>query len=144
MTSPLQPFQEPVRHTLVRTGAIALAGGAVVARSWGGLGRWPLATLLVLWVTFGGHWLEVWFLNWLRPRLSVARTVQVAARLGVWFVGGALLGAGMAFTARSWAGVLAVRWPAWWLGGLAFIGLELVVHLLSQLRGRPNFYDGRG
>ncbi len=36
------------------------------------------------------------------------------------------------------------RWPAWWLGGLAFIGIELVAHLALLLRGRPSFYDGRG
>ncbi len=28
--------------------------------------------------------------------------------------------------------------------GMAFIGIELVVHLVLQWRGRPSFYDGRG
>jgi hypothetical protein len=37
-----------------------------------------------------------------------------------------------------------VYWPAWWLAGLAFIGIELAAHLVLQLRGRPNFYSGRG
>jgi hypothetical protein len=36
------------------------------------------------------------------------------------------------------------HWPAWWLGGLAFIGIEIVVHLMLQLRGQPSFYNGRG
>ena len=31
-----------------------------------------------------------------------------------------------------------------WLGGLAFIGIELVAHLVLQLRGRPSFYNERG
>ena len=128
----------------MRTGAIALVGGAVLARFWGGLQRWPLATLLVLWVSFGGHWVELWFLNWLRPRLPVARVVQVGARLGVWFVGGIGLGLGMAMTARLLGGLRPGRWAAWWLGGLGFIGVELIVHLFLQLRGRRNFYDGRG
>ncbi len=26
------------------------------------------------------------------------------------------------------------HWPAWWLGGIAFIGIELVAHLVLQLR----------
>ncbi|MSV27587.1 MAG: hypothetical protein EXQ52_02420 [Bryobacterales bacterium] len=59
--------------TILRTGMIAFAVGAVLARWWSGLANWPLATLLALWPSFGGHWLEVWFLNWLRPRLSPAR-----------------------------------------------------------------------
>jgi len=144
MTSPWQPYREPLRRTLVRTGTIALVVGGVLARWWGGLGRWPLATLLVLWFSLGGHWVELWFLNWLRPRLSAARAVQVGARVGAWFVGGTGLAVGMALTALVLAGFRPAQWPAWWLGGLAFIGLELVVHLVLQLRGRPSFYSGRG
>jgi hypothetical protein len=128
----------------VRTVVIALVVGAVLARSWGGVRRWPLATVVVLWFSFGGHWVELWFLNWLRPHVSVAWPVQTVARIGVWFVGGIGLGVGAALTAMLIAGFRPAQWPAWWLGGLALIGLELVVHLLLQLRGRPNFYDGRG
>jgi hypothetical protein len=144
MTSQWQPFREPLRVTLLRTGMIAMVVGAVLARLWGGWVRWPLATLVVLWASFGGHWVEVWFLNWLRPRLSVSRGVQVAARVGVWFVGGIGLAVGMGLTAMAFAGFLPAHWPHWWLGGLAFIGIELVAHLVLQLRGRPSFYNGRG
>jgi hypothetical protein len=129
---------------MLRTGMIAIVVGAVLARLWGGLARWPMATLLVLWPSFGGHWLEIWFLNWLRPRLSIASGWQVAARLGVWFAGGTGLAIGVALTAMALAGFRPARWPAWWLGGLAFIGIELVAHLVLQLRGRPSFYNGRG
>src|SRR5229473_2236427 len=126
MTSQWQPFREPLRVTLLRNGMIAIVVGALLARFWGGLVRWPLATLVVLWPSFGGHWVEVWFLNWLRPRLSIARGVQVAARVGVWFVGGIGLAIGMGLTAMAFAGFRTAHWPACWLGGLAFIGIELV------------------
>ena len=36
----------------------------------------------------------------------------------------------------------ALRLPPWWLGGPVFLVLELLVHALPQLRGRPNFYNG--
>jgi hypothetical protein len=149
MTPQWQPYREPLRVTLVRTGTIALVVGAVLARCWrgGGLARWPMATLLALWPALGGHWVELWFLNWLRPRLSDARAVQVAARIGVWFVGGTVPALGMWLSAMALGGFQPARWPAWWLGGLAgvaFIGIELVVHLVLQLRGRPNFYNGHG
>ena len=137
-------FKEPLRKTLLRTVMIALVVGGVVALSSRAWSRWPPAALLVLWFSFGGHWLEVWFLNWLRPRLSIARRVQVAARVGVWFVGGTALAFGMALTARLLAGFPPARGPAWWIGGIAFIGAELVAHLAPHLRGRPSFYDGRG
>ena len=57
MSSHWQPYREPLRVTLVRTGTIALVVGAVLARWWhfpswaSGLARWPIATLLVFWIT---------------------------------------------------------------------------------------------
>ena len=131
----------------MRTCTIALVVGAVLACWRGGLARWPATTLLVLWPAFGGHWVELWFLNWLRPRLPMARAVQIGARVGVWFVGGTGLALGMGLTALV-LGLHPARssaWgPAWWLGGWAFIGIELVAHLVLQLRGCPSFYNGRG
>ena len=142
-----QPYREPLRATLLRTGAIAAALGAGLAWRWGGgLRGWAIGALLALWPAFGGHWVEVWFLNWLRPRLQEARIAQVAARLAVWFVAGAL------FTLCIWLTVLALgmrpgRWSPLWhggLGGVAFVAIELIAHLVLQLRGRPSFYNGRG
>jgi hypothetical protein len=80
----------------------------------------------------------------MRPRLPAARFVQTTARLAVWFIGGTFLALGMALTAMLLTNWHPPRWPAWWIGGVAFIGLELVVHLIPQLRGKPNFYNGRG
>jgi hypothetical protein len=143
MTPKWQSFREPLRTTLLRNGVIAIAIGFVLARFWGGLARWPIASLLAIWPSLGGHWLEVWFLNWLRPRLPAIRTAQVPARVVMWFVGGAGLAIGMALTARV-LGVRLAHWPPWWFAGAAFIGIELVAHLALQARGRPSFYNGRG
>jgi hypothetical protein len=130
----------------MRTGTIALIGGAVLAGASGGLAHWPLATCLMLWPAFGGHWVEVGFLNGLRPRLPAARPVLAAARVAAWFVGGAVLALGMGLTAMALRARHPPHWPAGWVivGGFAFIGVELVVHLVLQLRSRPSFYNGRG
>jgi len=137
-------LEEPLRATLFRTGAIAFVAGAALARLWGGWSRLPLAILFALWPSFGGHRIEVWFLNWLRPRLSATRGVQVPARLVVWFAGGALLGVGATVTASPPGKLRMTHWPGWGFAGLAFIGIELIAHLALQLRGRPSFYNGRG
>ena len=139
-----QPFHEPPRDTLLRTLGIAVVGGGVLAHWWGGLARWPLATAVMLWPSLGGHWVELWFLNWLRPRISAARAAQIAARLVVWFVGGMVLGFGMRLTASAFTGRGSARWPAWWVAGFAFLGIELMAQTGLQLRGRPSFFNGRG
>jgi hypothetical protein len=139
-----QPFQEPLRITLARNGTIALVVGAALALWRGGLAYWPIATLLVLWPSFGGHWVELWFLNYLRPRIPAARAVQAGVRVGVWFIGGIGLAFGMRMTAMALAGFRLAHRPAWWFWGVVFIGIELAAHLVLQLRGRPSFYNGRG
>ena len=48
---------------------------------------------------------------------------------------------GARFTALSLS-AQALRLPPWWLGGPVFLGLELLVHALPQLRAQPNFYNG--
>jgi hypothetical protein len=138
-----QPYREPLRTTLLRTGAIAVAVGAALALPGGGLATWPAATLIALWPALGGHFVELLFLNVLRQRLPGTRGVQVVARLLVWFLGGVVLALGMYVTALVVIGPRALRWPALLVAGVAFIGIELSVHLVLQLSGRPSFYNGR-
>jgi hypothetical protein len=145
MTSPWPPYRETLGATLSRTGAIAVVmGGVAAARSGGGLGRWAAGTALALWPALGGHFVELWFLNWLRQRLPMSRGAQAVARLSVWFVGGVVLMLCMRLTAMALDTFTAVdisRWPRWWMSGVAFIGIELFVHLVLYLLGKPSFYD---
>jgi hypothetical protein len=130
---------------LARTIAIAAVIGAWLAWwSRSGVRFWPAATLLALWPSLGGHFVEIWFLNWLRPRLPASRWAQVLARIAVWFAGGVALLAAMQATALALSLPYFPRLPAWWVGGAAFIGIELVAHLVLQLRGRNSFYNGCG
>lgn len=144
------PYREPLWATLARNCAIALGVGAVITRGRGGVAAWLLASVLLLWPTLGGHYIEVWFLNWLRPRLPAARMTQGAVRMLVWFVGGMVLGMCLWWSAAMVAGVpgrgsLVPRsHPGWWLAGLALVAIELVAHAGLLLRRRPSFYDGRG
>lgn len=142
-----QPFREPLQRTLLRTVAIAVVAGGVLTVWRGGLSRWPAATVVMLWPSFGGHWLELWFLNWLRPRLPERRSLQLAARLATWFVGGVVLASGMWLTAAVLHSMRPPR-ATWWLlaafAGLGFIGVELMAHVGLRLRGRPSVLDGRG
>lgn len=132
-----QRFREPLRATLSRTILIALVVGVVVGRS----ALWLPWTAFTLWLSFGGHWVEVFFLNWLRPRLPSARGAQIGGRLLIWLAGGTVLMIGARATGLA-LGIPALRVPPWALGGPIFVGVELFVHALSQLRRQPNFYNG--
>jgi len=133
----LTPFHEPLRATLLRTVLIALVVGVVVGRA----ASWLPWTAFALWLTFGGHWVEVFFLNWLRPRLPAERWAQIGGRLLIWIVGGTVLMVGARATALA-LGIPAMRVPPWSLGGPILVGLELFVHGLAQLRRQPNLYNG--
>ena len=136
-----QSYHEPLRVTLVRTGLVALVVGIILARVQGPRASWPQWTAFALWFTFGGHWVELGFLNWLRPRLAAARWAQITGRLFTWIVGGTVLMVGARITASPLS-AQALHLPPWWLGGPVFVCVELLVHALPQVRGQPNFYNG--
>jgi hypothetical protein len=137
------PFEEPLQTTVVRTGTIALVLGTVIVAASAHRISWPVAVLVALWPAFGGHWIELWFLNWLRPRIAPERRVQVLARLALWSIGGIALALMMRVTARALGGA-DIPWPTVWLGGAAFVAIEVVVHAALAGRGQRSFYDGRG
>ena len=137
-----EPYRESITATLARTIALAALAGAIIA--WRSPVAWPIAFVLALWPSFGGHWIELAFLNGLRPRLPGARGVQIAARIAAWCAGGIALGLGALATARLFPSTRGMRLFPWWMGAPVFVGVELVAHVGLALRGRANFYDGRG
>jgi hypothetical protein len=139
-----QPFREPLRVTLARTLSIAIVGGAVVSLWSGGLRRWPVVSLLMLWPALGGHWIDLLFLNGIRPQLPPSRATQRIARIAGWFAGGIILATGARLTARLLVGRPVLIGVTWAIAGAAFVAIELVAHAGLHLRGRPSFYDGRG
>lgn len=135
-------FSESWRATALRTGGLALAIGAGIGLYHRQLALVPPATLLALWFTLGGHFVEVLFRNRIGPLLRAVE-LRATARLVYWFAAGSALYAGALGTRTLLSGRGALPWP-WWTGGAAFVGLELVIHLLMRARGQPCFYDGRG
>jgi hypothetical protein len=88
---------------LTRNGAIALMVAAALAGRRGGLARWSILCLIMLWPTLGGHFVELFFLNCLRFQLPRTRAVQVAARLGFWSLSGVGLAFAMILTSRGFS-----------------------------------------
>ena len=131
-------YAEPWSITLRRTVGLALAIGIGVGLVQRRLWLVPIAALLALWFTLGGHFVDLFCWNVLSPMIPNPK-FRVWARLAAWFVGGTAL----------YAGVLGTRWllthrgpPSWpwWTGGAFFIAAELIAHLLLLLRGQPSVY----
>jgi len=139
-----QPYRESLRVTLARTVGIALLAAGVVAPWFGGIRRWPVLSLLMLWPAFGGHWVDVMFLNFLRPRLPDDRIVQGIARVVVWFAGGIVLGLGVRLTARALLARPGTLGLTWAIAGVGFVAVELIAHGALHVRGRPSFFNGLG
>ena len=139
---PVPRFSEPWQRTAIRTGGLTLVVALVAAVARRNLGAGVIALLIAPWFAVGGHFVELFYLNILRPRLVAASVPLLAARLAFWFVGGVVL----YFAALASVRLVVPRPPAfpWWGAGLGFIGIELLVHAGLRSRGQSNAYDGRG
>lgn len=132
-----------MRQTLARNfGIAAVVGGALALRE-GRLALWLPISVLALWFSLGGHYVELLFLTGIRPRIQAVRPALYASRLVLWFAGGAVLHTCMVLTARALP-LVPPRFGMWWFGGVLLIGIELIVHALLAFRALPNFYRGTG
>ena len=112
--------------------------------------RWWFALVAaVAWISFGGHWVELIYLNGLRPRIATRSDgVLALVRVCAWLAGGAILCIGAVTTfSLLIGGVLPqatsiVR--AALFGGPLFVAIELIAHTALGLRGRDSFWNGRG
>ncbi|HEY4307582.1 MAG TPA: hypothetical protein VGM82_24115 [Gemmatimonadaceae bacterium] len=138
------PHREPLSATLTRTIGIAVVAGGVVALATGHIARWPLFAVLMFWPSFGGHWIDLFFLNVVRSRLPSGRAVQQIARIAVWFVGGVVLLLGIQLTLRLLTQPPSQAWLTWVVAGGIFVAIEFVAHIGLSLRGKPSFYNGLG
>jgi hypothetical protein len=135
-------IEEPLWRTLRRNLAIAVVvAGGISGFRHDSRGFLSLI-VLALWPSLGGHYVEVAFENHIRTWISQAYWVQVVVRLLIWYAGGVLLYLGMFLTSQALPiGALPFRF--WWVGGLLFIALELLLHAFLARRGLSDFYGIR-
>lgn len=152
-----KPYRESLLATIIRTGAIALVGGSVAcfiqlrhlpttSAQWH---SWLALVVFVAWISFGGHWVELAYLNGIRPRISRWSDLSlILVRLCVWTAGGVILFLGavisqsllMTAAAPPKSQIVA----ALLLGGPAFAAVEFVAHAFLWRAGKPSFWNRRG
>ncbi len=132
---------EPLGATLRRNLLLAAGVGAGLALQSHSLQRWLPATLVMLWPTLGGHYLEIAFLTFIRPRLPQVSILRTMARILTWLAGGILFATAMQLTGHALGDARLATWPPLWIGALGMVGIELIVHAIHRLRGLPSFFE---
>ena len=133
--------REPLRATLRRNLALAAGAGAGLAWQFHSLHHWLPASLVMLWPTLGGHYLELAFIAFILPRLPRAPIVRIFARILTWMAGGVVFAAAMHLTGQALGEWRLAAWPPLWIGALGMVGIELIVHAIRRLRGLPGFFE---
>jgi hypothetical protein len=155
---------EPLRATLLRTVPLALLIGTIATLSVRGMPvnpadwkGWLARVAAALWITFGGHYVELLYLRRVLPRFaadeeptSISRWfMRLGARCAVWVIGGALLWIGgmTTYTLIMSARLLHPQeLPQIALqGALGLVVIELLgIHVAMTLIGRPSIWLRRG
>jgi len=92
-------------------------------------------------IVFLGHYTELFFINYLRFKFPSDKITQLVIRFLYWYISGGLL----FYLAMVLRGVLEHK-PVYsgilWMGGVYFIGIELIANLILQLRVKKSFWNG--
>ncbi len=96
---------------------------------------------IVFCIVFGGHWLELLFINYIKFALPKNILLLYVIRIAYWF----LCAIPLFFTAE-WVDNLfshnAGHLGQWWIFGFFYIGIELLMHGIMQIRAKKSFYNG--
>lgn len=139
---------EPFLQTIVRTIITATIIAAILI--WlhvfpsGGTNKLTLFEMvwsMVFCIVFGGHWLESLFINLIKFALPKNILLWCGVRIGYWFLCSVPLFFAMNLVMnlfRYQTGHLG----RWWVFGIFYIGIELFMHAIMQLRFKKSFYNG--
>ena len=140
-------YREPLLTTVFRTATIALIPALIKCFTTHNAHLFAAYFFGALWFSFGGHWVEIAWLDGIRHRLPKSCRIQKIGRITYWFVSGIVLGVFMALTIKTLDPGFTPNFPPSLLilSGVAFVLIELLVHsILLQRRGRPSFYNSAG
>ena len=96
--------------------------------------------LMIFCIVFGGHWLEVLFINSIKFMLPQNMFFLYFVRIIYWFLCAIPL-----FILANWSCSLTgynLSIGNWWMFGFVYIGIELFMHAIMQLKQKKSFYNG--
>jgi hypothetical protein len=138
------PFVQTIIRTLVTTTIIA--GMILFLHLFPSGGKSKLLVFEMIWsavfcIVFGGHWLELVFINYLKFTLPKKIFLLCFIRMVYWFLCAVPLFF-MANLVCNLFGHNTIRLGNWYSFGLLYIAIELVMHAIMQIRFKKSFYNG--
>ena len=92
-------------------------------------------------IFFVGHWIELLFVNVIKFRLPGNIYVLYIVRICYWFVSSILLFL-IANTIRELLVSNSRQLGNWWSLGFLYIGVQLLMYAIMQIRLKKSFYNG--
>jgi hypothetical protein len=92
-------------------------------------------------IVFGGHWLELLFINYLKFVLPKNILLLYFIRIAYWF----LCSVPLFYIANLISNLFSHKTGQlgnWWTFGFFYIGIQLFVHAVMHIRSRKSFYNG--
>lgn len=139
-----EPFLQTVIRTIITTTIIAIILVGLHLFPSGGLSKLTLSAmiwLMVFCVVFGGHWLELMFINRIKFALPENIFVGYGVRIAYWYLYSIPLFFVMNLVENLFA-YHAGHLGSWAVFGFLYIGIQLFMHAIMQIRFKKSFYNG--
>jgi len=139
-----EPFLQTIIRTIITTTIIAIILLLVHLFPAGDKSKLTLFEMIwamVFCILFGGHWLELVFINYIKFALPKNIFLWYGTRIVYWFLCAIPLFYLMNFVANLFS-YQAGHLGGWWVFGLFYIGIQLVMHAIMQIRVKKSFYNG--
>ena len=143
-----EKYKEKIKNTLIRNFLIALLIGLIFTfvqfDNFNDVTTKQLTIniISIFWISFGGHWIDILYLNYLRFQLPKKRHIETTTRLLWWYLGGTLLFTAVSITQNAFNSVTMIPLISWYYG-IIFILIEFVAHGIMQLVRKESFWNGK-
>jgi len=139
-----ESFFQTVKRTIITTTVIAIALTLSGIFPTGGKSKpvlFGMIWLIAFCIVFGGHWLELVFINYLKFVLPKHILLVYFLRIVYWF----LCSIPLFIIANLVANLFSHNTQhlgRWWAFGLIYIGIQLLMHSIMHIRLKKSFYNG--
>ena len=139
-----ESFIQTVKRTIITTAIIAIS--LFWFRIFPSGGKSNFAIFATIWsiafcIVFGGHWLELLFINHIKFVLPKNLLFLYFVRICYWFLCSIPLFA-LATLVNNLLSHRTGRLGDWWTFGFPYIGIQLLMYAIMHMRLKKSFYNG--